>query len=380
VISILYLMDEFVWPLGGTERQFLALIERLDRGRFDPHMAFLRWNPAYQESLFPCPVSSLGRRSLMGWNMFTSSRKFRALTRDKRFDIAHLCFRDASRVGPLWARAGHIPVIVGTRRNLGYYNRAADVALLRLLTPLITHTVANSAAAAREAMRTEGISSSRISVIANGIDMERFRPISTEARAAVRARWGIPQDALVVGSVANLRPIKNVMFLVENAPELLARFPNLHVVVLGEGTERPRLARRIAALGLGGRVILPGVSDHVPEDIQGFDVAVLCSHSESSPNALIEYLAAGRPAVATAVGGAAEILSDASVGFLYPPGDAAALRRTVSALLEDPVLRARVGEAARRSALERFSMNRMVREHESLYELLLERAAAARVS
>jgi len=376
MIRIVYVMDAFDLPLGGTERQFLALLERLDRAKFEPHLALLRVQGAENALLFPCPTTILGLYSLLGWSAVRATRTFQGLHRRQGFDIAHLCFNDASRIGPLWARGCRIPVTVGTRRNLGYKHKTVDRVLLRALSPLITHTVANSAAAAEETMRTEGVPASRISVIANGLDHQRFRPISPDARSAIRARWGVPEHARVVGSVANLRPIKNPMFLVKSASQFVARFPDLHVVLLGEGSLRADLEARIAALGLERHVHLPGVSENPAEDIQAFDIGVLCSDSESSPNAVIEYLAAGRPAVASHVGGAAEIITHDVTGFLYPRGDEHSFANYVSTLLDDPGLRARMGDAGRIDAISRFSMDRMVREHEALYARLQQQARA----
>ena len=319
MIRIVYLMDALELPLGGTERQFLALLERLDRTRFQPHLVLLRQEERNDARVFPCPTTILGLRSLVGWNAIKAGRVFQGLHQRHRFDIAHLCLNDASRIGPLWTRGSRIPVTVGTRRNLGYMHTTVDRILLRALSPLITHTVANSAAAAQEAMRREAIPPTRISVILNGLDHHRFRAVTPEERDAIRARWGVPKDAPVVGSVANLRPIKNPMFLVNSARLLVERFPDLHVVLLGDGSLRADLEARIATLGLERQVHLPGVSENSAEDIQAFDIGVLCSNSESSPNAVIEYLAGGRPAVAVRVGGAAEIVTPLSHPGMEPP-------------------------------------------------------------
>jgi glycosyltransferase involved in cell wall biosynthesis len=201
-----------------------------------------------------------------------------------------------------------------------------------------------------------------------------YSPIDEDRRQAIRERWGVKTGNLVVGAVANLRPIKNNRFLVDAAARLAPRYPQVSFVVVGEGSERPRLEARIRELGLTGRFLLPGFSTNVPVDVQAFDITVLCSDSESSPNSVIEYLASGKPTVATAVGGTPEILTSEDVGFLYSPGDSTRFDSVLSALIEQGDLRSKLSRTARAFALERFSIERMVSEHETLYASLLDRA------
>ena len=373
-IPILYLVDTFVTPLGGSERQLLALLDRLDRSRFEPHLAFLR-APEETDLSFPCEVHVLGYRS--GWDVFRAGRRCVHLCRDKGIRILHTYFRDATRVGGLWARAGGVPVVVGSRRNIGYMNGPAEFALLRLLAPLNTHTIANSNAAAQKAIHSEHLNPARVSVIANGLEPGHYAPIGDERRRAIRREWGVPEGALVVGAAANLRPIKNIPFLVEAAARLCPRFPDVCFLVLGEGVDRPMLETLIRERGLAGRFFLPGFSGNVPEEVQAFDIAVLCSHSESSPNSVIEYLASGKPTLASSVGGTPEILTSEDIGFLYAPGDTARFDTVLSMLIERADLRQSLSRSARAYATERYGIERMVRDHEALYRALVNGSSLA---
>jgi len=371
-IPILYLLDTFVTPLGGSERQLLMLLDGIDRKRFEPCIALLR-PPEHPGLTFPCESRVLGYHSLASWDFFRAGRDCVSLCREKRVRILHTYFKDASRVGAIWGRAGRVPVVVGSRRNLGYANGRAEFAMLRLLSPLTTHTIANSEAAAQKAIRSEHLKATRVSVIANGLDFDLYSPIDDARRLAIRRAWGVPDGALVIGAAANLRPIKNIPFFVEAAARLSTHFPQLYFVVLGEGVDRPSLEALIERRGLKGRFFLPGFSENIPADIQGFDIAVLCSESESSPNSVIEYLATGRPTLAAKVGGIPEILNSEEVGFLYEPGDTHRFDAVLSSFIQGPELRANLSARARVRALERFSTERMVREHETLYTALLNR-------
>ena len=113
----------------------------------------------------------------------------------------------------------------------------------------------------------------------------------------------------------------------------------------------------------------------MPGFLAELDVAVLCSRAEGMPNAVLEYMAAGRPVVATAVGAVPELIEDGTHGLLVPPGDPGALARAIARLLADPGLARRLGEAARWRARERYGREAMVRRFEDFYAGLLTEAA-----
>jgi glycosyltransferase involved in cell wall biosynthesis len=123
-------------------------------------------------------------------------------------------------------------------------------------------------------------------------------------------------------------------------------------------------------LHLGGRVALPGACDDIPAYLGGLHIAVLSSRAEGMSNALLEYMAAGRAIVATIVGATPELIEHEVHGLLVPPGDPAALGGAIDRLLRDALLRERLGQAARRRAVERFGRQAMVRRFEDFYERL----------
>jgi len=174
-----------------------------------------------------------------------------------------------------------------------------------------------------------------------------------------------------VGAVSNLRPVKGLDVLVRAAAQVHARHPRAVFTVGGEGELRAELEQQVAAAGLAGRFTLPGSASDVPGFLAGLDVAVLCSHAEGMSNALLEYMAAGRAIVATAVGAAPELIDDGVHGLLVPPRDAARLANAIARLLDDRELARRLGEAARRRALECFSRAAMMRRFEDFYAGLL---------
>jgi glycosyltransferase involved in cell wall biosynthesis len=239
-----------------------------------------------------------------------------------------------------------------------------------------THYIANSDAAAVETVRVEGVDRRRISVLPNCLDPDAFAAFDPELAAQRKREWGFAPDTLVVGAVANLRPVKNLLFLVRAAARVMARLPQVGFVVLGEGPQRGELEALVRSLNLGSRFLLPGVSTTVARDIQAFDVCALCSFGESSSNSIVEAMAAGKPSVVSQVGGNAELIQHGQTGYLYPSDDMDRFVDLLVDLLLDPGKRRQMGTRAAAAARSRFDARVVIPRLEHLYETLLgERAA-----
>jgi glycosyltransferase involved in cell wall biosynthesis len=171
--------------------------------------------------------------------------------------------------------------------------------------------------------------------------------------------------------VANLRPVKDLGLFVHAAAAVAVRHPSATFHIAGEGEQRLELERLAAELGLGDRLVLPGSVKDIPAFLRRLDVAVLCSRSEGMSNALLEYMAAGRPVVATAVGASVQLIEPGVHGLLVPPGDSGLLAAAIARLLEDRALAARLGTAARRRVQEKYSREVMVRRFEDFYQQLV---------
>jgi glycosyltransferase involved in cell wall biosynthesis len=194
----------------------------------------------------------------------------------------------------------------------------------------------------------------------------------------VRRELGIEANAPLIGAVGALRKEKALEVLVRATGILLEDFPELRVIVAGSGPERAGLERLIDTLGLNDVIMLVGHRGDVPDVLAALDVAVLCSDREGSPLALKEYMAAGKPVVATRVGGVPELIDDGTHGLLVEPRDPHALAGAVARLLRDPELGARMGSQARRRQVAEFGIDAMVRRFEELYVELYDTATARR--
>jgi glycosyltransferase involved in cell wall biosynthesis len=168
-----------------------------------------------------------------------------------------------------------------------------------------------------------------------------------------------------------LRPQKGLDVFVEAARLVADEVPAARFVIVGEGPEQAALRDRIAALHLTDRVLLTGFRADVADTLAAFDVAVSSSFFEGSPLAVMEYMAMGKPIVATAVGGVPDLLEDGVHGLLVPPGEPRALADGVLQLLREPTTARQLGEQARARQQSEFTMDAMVRRFEDLYDELL---------
>jgi glycosyltransferase involved in cell wall biosynthesis len=227
------------------------------------------------------------------------------------------------------------------------------------------HIVTTGEALRAQLIRENGFDAARITSIPTGIDLERFRPRDP---LAARRALGLDPARRYLGIVATLRNWKGHAYLLEALATLAPLYPDWDLLIVGDGPQRANLARRIAELGLGGRVYLVGHREDVEQWFNAFDIFVLPSYGEEGlSQSLMQAMASALPAVATAVGAIPEAIAHEQTGLLVPPRDTSALSEALGRLMRDAPLRRRLGEAARLRARERFGLERMLAAMEALF-------------
>ena len=371
---------EFVtnFHVGGTERQVVNLATGLDRERFEIHVGCFQGIGEFLDEIRPSGAHlteyPIGRL-LSGETLRQEARLARYIRRN-RIRIVHAFGFYPNVFAVPGARLGGAQVVIASIRDGGDHLPPAKVRLQRSVCRLADRVLVN-AEALRERLLSQGCAPEKVTVIPNGIDLRRFSKRRGERR--MRRELGLPDSAPVVAVVSRFDQRKGIEYFLDAASAVAQRFPEVRFLMVGDGAPGPRgesyrehLERLSVRLGLTGRVVFTGLRRDVPELLTEVTVSVLPSLSEGLSNSLLESLAAGVPAVATKVGGNAEIVEDGVTGFLVPPRDPRALAAALAALLSDPARVARMGEAGRRRAAERFSREAMVRVTERLYESLLQ--------
>jgi len=205
----------------------------------------------------------------------------------------------------------------------------------------------------------------RIVVVPNAVH-DRWRvPVDPAQRQALRSALGIPPDAPVVGTVTRFDAVKDLPALLEAVHRLRTPSP-AHLLLVGDGPERPALEERLRALGLTGRAHCVGFQDDPRPYVALMDVMVVCSLHEGFSTALLEAMALGRPVVATSGSGMSELVQDGRNGLLVPPHAPARLAEAVQRLLDDPGLAAALSSQAGKDA-GRFTVAAHVAGIERIY-------------
>lgn len=192
-------------------------------------------------------------------------------------------------------------------------------------------------------------------------------------REGLRARLGIPEDAFVIGTVGNIRPVKGHIYLLHAAVILAQRLPGVRFLFIGEdrGPMAERLREFCLRTGIAERVTFLGVSRNVAEILPAMDVFCLPSLSEGMPNSLLEAMAMALPVVASDVGGNREVVLDGETGYLVRPEEPAQLAEALLSLAQDAHRCRQMGEAGRALVLAQFNCDKMVDSYQGLYDSLM---------
>lgn len=361
--------------IGGLEMQPLVVISDLAQGGAEQVTAtFLR---TLAEEGLPVPVCTVTNRrdgpladelSLAGVPRYDLGAKrlldpvalFKLvrLIRTGGFDLIHAHGQDASILA-WWAKLFCNHSLVITRHVMGEPGRTLlEKGRSRLALKAISEadaTVAVSRAVADRLTAIAPDSAGHVRTIPNGIDLDRFDPEQLRRfRPTLRQILRAEETDPLILFPAVLRPGKGHDVLLEAVPKVLMAFPGARFALAGEGELRGRLEDMAAHLGPAIRFL--GNRNDIPALMDSADLVVLPSLSEALPTVAMEAAAAGRPVVASCVGGVPEIVADGHSGCLVAPGDPDALATAIVDLMADPELRAKYGASARQRAMERFGM------------------------
>ncbi len=365
---VLHLITNF--EIGGTERQAVELLKRLDRDRFDVRLAVLRnEGPFYREieALFP-DVPEFPLTSFYNANAVKQLARLRRLMVREKVDILHAHDFYSSFIGAAAARLAGVRVIA-CQRHLKLSDRRAHEVGTRLIHRLAHCVLVNSEAIRDRIIEQGSAPLSKITVIKNGVlEANASRAHSQDD---IRRELGINADAKLIGMVARMQPVKGHRFFIDAATIVLREQTNAHFVLVGDGPLRPEIEDQVARLGISDRLHLLGDRTFVSRLVSGFDLLVLASLHEGSPNAVMEAMAAGVPVVATAVGGTKELITDGETGYLAPPADSAALADRILFALRHEDDSAEITSAARSWINAEYGMDRMVESVQRLYDELM---------
>lgn len=258
----------------------------------------------------------------------------------------------------------HPWLIESNRASSAKFYMAFDKALLRSF-----HSIVAISEEMREQVVRDGMKPARVVTIENGIDLQRFTAAQNVAQAC--QDFGIPAGARVIGAVGRLSEEKGHAVLLAAAKSLVAEFPDLCFLFVGDGPEREKLMQEAASLGLQRHVIFAGVCSDIPKALAIMDIFVLPSLTEGLPMALLEAMAAKKPIIASGVGSLPRVIRHQENGMLVPPNNALALSQALAVLLNNEKNALRFADNAFKD-VQSFSAATMGKKYVKLYDQLIE--------
>jgi len=367
--------------IGGPARHVSLLSAGLDRrgychqvvaGKESDDEGNMK-NLATREGVRIADLPLLGRE-ISTWKDFCCVWHLLRIIREFRPDIVHTHTAKAGFVGRMAALIAGVPCIAHTFHGhvlRGYFSPLKNFLFRNVERFLARKTdllVAVSQTVAEE-LAQEGVAPRHsFEVVPLGLSLDPFLKI--DSHADLKKELGLPKKARLAGAVGRLVPIKDLESLLQAILILQKDQPDLHLAIVGDGESRHSLMESARQKGLGARVHFLGWRHDLDFIYGGLDLVVLSSRNEGTPVSLIEALAAGRPVVATAVGGVPEVLEGGRLGQLVPAGDSAGLAKAIRIALGRPGF---LSQTQRREIVDCYSPEKLANRIDCLYRQLLAR-------
>lgn len=371
-VHILFLIDVLYGTHGGAEGVLWRITQGLPKERYRCSIAtFASYADRVAADRFPCAVYRFPIERTYDLHALWTALRLGRLIRAERVSIVHTFFPTADLFGGLIARLSGCPIVISSRRDMGFQRTALHRAAYRLAGGLFDQVHAVGEQVRQYHIQQDGLKPGKVVTLYNGVDLAAIdgAPPGSQLRELAGEK-----ASQVVLCVANIRPVKAMEVLVETAAIVRRALPGVRFVVAGavQDTEYMRRVADLAArLGVSEQVLFVGQRADVIPMLKGCDLFFLPSRSEGLSNALLEAMACRRPCVVTDVGGNRELVADGRSGYLVPDGDPAAAARRVIGVLADPAAAAAMGREGRRTVEERFTAQGMIYRLTALYEDLL---------
>lgn len=373
--NVLFIIDSF--EQGGSERQAMQLLRQLQKsGQCRVHLACLQNRGSLRAEADQLGIGEIHEFALNSFYDLNFARQLRRLTRfikQNEIDVVHThCFY-TNIFGMTGAYLAGARARVTSKGETDGFRTPMQKRAERLSFRLAHRVIANCLVVQNQLIR-EGVSPARIIQHYNGLDLERLKVRPDLRRDEVFASFGLPQAPArrFVTIVANLHnPVKDHPTFLRAAARVRAAVPDAAFVIAGEGELLASLRTLAMQLGIERDVFFIGRCDNVANLLLASDVGVLSSKAEGFANAILEYMAAGLPVVATDVGGVREAIVEGQTGFVVPAGDDQKMAERIIEVLDDSERARRMGEHGKLIVAEKYASEHHLRNTLELYDELL---------
>ena len=371
--NVLFIIDSF--EQGGSERQALQLLRQLhESGRCRVHLACLQDRGSLRAEAEQLGIGEIHEYALTSFydlNFVKQLLRLRRFIKENRIDVVHThCFY-TNIFGMTGAFLSGVRARITSKGETDGFRTPMQKRAERVAFRLAHRVIANCLVVQNQLIK-EGVSPARIVQHYNGLDLDRLKVSRELRRDQALAAFGLPSDRRFVAIVANLHnPVKDHSMFLRAAARVCKEVPDAAFVIAGEGDLMPGLRSLAAQLGIEREVFFIGRCENVGQLLFASDVGVLSSKAEGFANAILEYLAAGLPVVATDVGGVREAVVEGETGHVVASGDDEKMAAGIIRLLNDPERARAMGQLGRTRVATKFSCDRHLQNTLELYDELL---------
>ena len=372
-INILHIYQNS--KIGGVQQQLLSLLKAYSRERFNPIFCCLGPKEEIGKEIEETKIEFIPLNKLR-YNRFSLGivLELYRLMKKKQIHVVRTHRYRSNLYGRLAAFLAGVPVIIASvHDNYRTDKRPKRRIMNRILSKITDKIVAVSEDVKEDIIRYDSINPSKIDVIPNGIDVERFNP--EKNTTDIRKEFSLEDDDIVIGFIGRIVPAKGLEYLLNALPYLKEEFKSIKLLIVGEGSLVEKLKESAKKNNIFDNILFTGRRRDIPEILASINIFVMPSIAEGLPNALLEAMAMGKPIVTTEVGGIPEIVKNGFNGLLVPPRDTLSLSKAIKELISNDRLAAKLGQAARDLVHDNLSIKAIAQKWQSLYLSILKEKA-----
>jgi glycosyltransferase involved in cell wall biosynthesis len=352
--------------LGGAEQQLYHLLSALNRSRFSPVVITLGPTP---DEYWKKPITELGipvHHVPRCFSRILRTHRIAVILRTAQIKIVHSWSFHTNPYAALAGRLAGVPLRLGSMRE--NYRLITDGLVRRLGYRGLDALTTNSQSTARQISELR-LTPVPVRFISNGVDIPL--PVDSGSRLRLKSELGFCDDEILVGNIARLDSNKNHAMLLRTFAALTNKWPQLRLVIIGDGPLKSQLSSMAHELGIASKVILTGGRPLAARYLSAMDVCCMTSYTEGLPNLVMEAMAAGLPVVSTRCGDCIDLIESGVSGYLVSVDDDVSLATHLDLLLSNSALRSRMGRAGREKMRNDYSVEKLARRTTRVYDDLV---------
>jgi glycosyltransferase involved in cell wall biosynthesis len=366
-LNILHVISKL--PVGGVENQLLLTLRNYDRTKLKPLVCSLLDKGEIGKEIEDLGIEVISLNKLKHRFDPTIIRDIYNLIKMRNVKIVRTHQYHANLYGRLAAWLAKVPCIVASVHNIYTIDRKPHRRVInRFLAEFTDKIVAVSETVKHDILKYDGLSEDKVTVIYNGIDTVRFSDVDG---SIIRKEFNIQSDIPIVGTIGRLTLQKGQKYLIEAISLVKKRFPQIILLIVGDGPMKEELKEYAKSIGLNGHIIFTGSRRDIPALLTAMDIFVLPSLWEGLPNALLEAMAVGKPIIATDILPVREIINSKELGILVPAKDSTAIASSIESLLVNKTFAETLSNNARKRACSDFNIETTVSRYTYLFKKIL---------